>query len=1066
MGYSVNGLHIWAASLVLLVILVRPSHAFGAGNIASVSKSEGVNWRHGDIEDTLLTLLIARAAGGNKFSKLDVKRTYFGNWLRDYSQAVDVGTVKSVSAEAIRILLWILGFLSFGYGTKEFEVTTDRLGCYRPEEHIDNPKNYADNVDARRYDPRLRGPVDERRELSVDPATGMKSYIASENLGITTSAGLIRDVFGRCIALGRQFARSSNKDELYEALRLLGTGMHCLEDFLAHSNYTELALIELGEQNIFPHVGRRTMINLRGARQPVWPVVTGTFGGVDFLHSVVGELSDKATQSEIQELEGTMQQSQGKQGNSSALRDLLSKLPAGLIGGGDQSAKMDELQHNSQAAQMQNMHISPRQPEEWTKQLNEATKQIYPALLWHDDLMRSLTESIEKIPVLPDLIETFQEQINVFVFSLIAPYVVPIVSQIKVELTTGSSEVIQSSRAQQLIVFHDDYSTDPTHSMLSKDHFSNVLNEAAGKSACAMLKWVVPQIVQCWDDERVDPDRTINRIIRGVLHHPALRHEGEDGSEDGRLQMFAVVEEWWGSKSERERQALRDQLSREGVQNGRNHKEGVHDSGHGCGKPLGMPTYQTAASSGAVGGSMYGGRSGGSRPPAATQQVAANVGKVAEQAAGGGVMGSIVGGLVGGVGASLLGGVLDKDDDKKKYSKQSYDQSGGYRQTEVEAGYHPKKRDDDREYYAQAERTQTSYPSGERRDEYRRYEQPVSGSGQAHGYQQVETSRPSYGGGGGYERTTEKQHLQAGGQWETTERYQQRESSRSKYDEESRHGKSPGRKYGKDDDSEDDDDDDDDYKKKLKKEKKKEKKYKKKYGGEDDDDSDDDDDDDDDDDEYKKKKKKDKKDKKDKKKDKDRDDSPARYGQSTRGYDRDDRPQVSSHGYDESRGGGGYGQERSGYDRPNYESGGGHHGRETYSQPHQQQQGYEQRSHEYGSREGEYQREGDYSQQHRQRGEGYGEREREIPARGVYGGDGDDRGEYSSSRQEYGSRGGGGYGNEEEEGSGGYGSRHQFQQQGGYGEESEDRSYGGIGGGGNEGYDESGDYPREYGREY
>ena len=48
-----------------------------------------------------------------------------------------------VSSEAIRILLWILGFLSFGYGTREFEVTRDRLGCYRPEEHIDNPKvNY------------------------------------------------------------------------------------------------------------------------------------------------------------------------------------------------------------------------------------------------------------------------------------------------------------------------------------------------------------------------------------------------------------------------------------------------------------------------------------------------------------------------------------------------------------------------------------------------------------------------------------------------------------------------------------------------------------------------------------------------------------------------------------------------------------------------------------------------------------------------------------------------------------------------------------------------------------
>jgi Heterokaryon incompatibility protein Het-C len=92
-------------ALFLVVFLTRPAHAFGAGNIASLSKIEGTNWRHGDIEDTLLTLLISRAAGGKKFSKMDVKRVYFGNWLRDYSQAVDVGTVKYVSAEAIRLLV-------------------------------------------------------------------------------------------------------------------------------------------------------------------------------------------------------------------------------------------------------------------------------------------------------------------------------------------------------------------------------------------------------------------------------------------------------------------------------------------------------------------------------------------------------------------------------------------------------------------------------------------------------------------------------------------------------------------------------------------------------------------------------------------------------------------------------------------------------------------------------------------------------------------------------------------------------------------------------------------------
>lgn len=111
MGRSTHSLCI---SLLLLLTITAPAYGFGAGNIASIARIEGQNWRHGDIEDTLLTLFLARVAGGRQFSKLDVKRVYFGNWLRDYSQAVDVGTVKYVSAEAIRILIWVLGFMSFG----------------------------------------------------------------------------------------------------------------------------------------------------------------------------------------------------------------------------------------------------------------------------------------------------------------------------------------------------------------------------------------------------------------------------------------------------------------------------------------------------------------------------------------------------------------------------------------------------------------------------------------------------------------------------------------------------------------------------------------------------------------------------------------------------------------------------------------------------------------------------------------------------------------------------------------------------------------------------------------
>jgi hypothetical protein len=235
--------------LLVLFCFVRPTLAFGAGNIAGISSVEGQNCefiphrldailranrksssgRHGDIEDALLKLFMARAVGGKRFDKLMVSRVYFGNWLRDYSQAIDVGTVKSVSAEAIRLLLCVLGFLTFGYGSREFEVTAERLGTYRPEDHIDNPKNYADNQDARRYDRRLRGPVDERVELAIDEQSGMKNYIANERAGIMTSAQHVRRLFTKCIQLGRSYQRSRNKDELYEALRLMGTGLHCLE---------------------------------------------------------------------------------------------------------------------------------------------------------------------------------------------------------------------------------------------------------------------------------------------------------------------------------------------------------------------------------------------------------------------------------------------------------------------------------------------------------------------------------------------------------------------------------------------------------------------------------------------------------------------------------------------------------------------------------------------------------------------------------------------------------------------------------------------------------------------
>jgi hypothetical protein len=83
---------VWTA-LVVLVCFAGLSAAFGAGNIPDYAFLEGRAFRHGDIADMLAGLLIRAAEvssgaigfatkpAGKKFSRLNVKRTYFGNWL-------------------------------------------------------------------------------------------------------------------------------------------------------------------------------------------------------------------------------------------------------------------------------------------------------------------------------------------------------------------------------------------------------------------------------------------------------------------------------------------------------------------------------------------------------------------------------------------------------------------------------------------------------------------------------------------------------------------------------------------------------------------------------------------------------------------------------------------------------------------------------------------------------------------------------------------------------------------------------------------------------------------------
>lgn len=569
---------------------------------------------------------------GKKWTSMMVKRTYFGNWLRDYSQAVDVGSLKGANADTIRILVWVLGFMAFGYATEEFEVTKDRLGVYRPEEHIDNPLGYADGDDARKFDTRLRGPVDQQ-EIAIDPQTGMKNYISNESGGWATSAGYLRFSFARSIHFGRLYTSGGSgskgkESDLCEALRCLGQALHCMEDFSAHSNYCELALRELGYHSVFPHCGTQSEINIHGKR--VYPIVTGTFGGVDFLHSVLGEATDHFTQSEVDEVDIALKNAQAQSASGGISRDG----PTGdrglfglSLGGSSGKAGNDFISSITElpgigfgfAAEARNLQQASAEQERSNERTRaninqvpgmspdfdpvQTAKKIYPVLEFRDKIVKSISNMISKVPGLEKLLEHISETLTAFVLGLLAPFIRPIINQVSKVLKDGSSGVISASANNQLEPWKDPHCTNPTHSMLSKDHFTNVLNSCAGRVAATVLQYTVPRVLYAWENPGVPVDEVVNDVLR-AFHHPAIRDERIQIQKE----MFDTVRQW--ADTYPRRHELNNLLSSESVKAGKNHiirpdqKSGNH--GHaGAGEWSAWTSALGGVGHGKVSGSLW-----------------------------------------------------------------------------------------------------------------------------------------------------------------------------------------------------------------------------------------------------------------------------------------------------------------------------------------------------------------------------------------------------------------------------------------------------------------------------
>jgi hypothetical protein len=158
----------------------------------------------------------------------------------------------------------------------------------------------------------------------------------------------------------------------------------------------ELALIELGYNQVFPQVGGNTQISVQGSGKRVWPLVTGTFGGTDFIHSLLGEATDKLSQTSLTDLNAAVTDAELKNTTDTfdKLKGLLSMLPSS-----DATKNLIGLQQSGQnlAGKGKQFHLQGMQGSGQAISPQDIAKEIYPILEFRDKLMKSITEAMEMV---------------------------------------------------------------------------------------------------------------------------------------------------------------------------------------------------------------------------------------------------------------------------------------------------------------------------------------------------------------------------------------------------------------------------------------------------------------------------------------------------------------------------------------------------------------------------------------------------------------------------------------------------------------------------------------------
>jgi hypothetical protein len=208
-------------------------------------------------------------------------------------------------------------------------------------------------------------------------------------------------------------------------------------------------------------------------------------------------------------------------------------------------------------------------PADKSEPMPDLWRTIEPVLRLHDDVARWFmeNENLLKIEVLSEAVDNIGKMLNALVYKFLAVLLEPSLQEARNAVKIARDEA-QAAGEKSDIWGDDSTGSNPSHSDIAKDHFSNVLNQPAGLVATVITNWTTRMVVRCWDEPNQDADDMINHILT-ILHHPAFVRDKNDPQK----YMFLAVETWWTKHSEQQRADLRNKLSKDSAKSYYDHHD-------------------------------------------------------------------------------------------------------------------------------------------------------------------------------------------------------------------------------------------------------------------------------------------------------------------------------------------------------------------------------------------------------------------------------------------------------------------------------------------------------------